>query len=117
MSAMLVVAALLTGILKAIVREAWPLPKGRPPLSSVASRKPPPNDKNWSKNKRIFTFLDFFAILGSTSPGIAADAGPVTHDLFKHDDIQIEVLSQGKRADDCHAAIARQIRRRLSSHV
>ncbi len=46
--------------------------------------------------KRIFTLLTFSLILGSTSPGIAADAGPVTHDLFKHDDIQIEVLSQGK---------------------
>ena len=46
--------------------------------------------------KRIFTLLTFSLILGSTSPSIAADAGPVTHDLFKHDDIQIEVLSQGK---------------------
>src|SRR5271157_1251057 len=46
--------------------------------------------------KHILGILTLWLMFGSAAPAFAGDAGPVTRDVFKHDNIQIEVLSQGK---------------------
>jgi pimeloyl-ACP methyl ester carboxylesterase len=46
--------------------------------------------------KHMLGILTLSLMFGAAAPAFAGDAGPVARDVFRHDNIQIEVLSQGK---------------------